>query len=76
MKDRIRQQMIKHPNHLLWDKDFIKWSNQDREDFEKLANIKTSYNEEKKYKGIQQDLNKLKALRWQDLHQCTTMHEG
>jgi hypothetical protein len=41
MKDRIRQQMIKHPNHLLWDKDFIKWSNQDREDFEKLANIKT-----------------------------------
>jgi hypothetical protein len=23
MKDRIRQQMIKHPNHLLWDKDFI-----------------------------------------------------
>jgi hypothetical protein len=26
MKDRIRQQMIKHPNHLLWDKDFIKWS--------------------------------------------------
>jgi hypothetical protein len=41
MKDRIRQQMIKHPNHLLWDKDFIKWSNQDREDFEKLAKIKT-----------------------------------
>jgi hypothetical protein len=24
--------MIKHPNHLLWDKDFIKWSKQDRED--------------------------------------------
>jgi hypothetical protein len=22
MKDRIRQQMIKHPNHLLWDKRF------------------------------------------------------
>jgi hypothetical protein len=38
MKDRIRQQMIKHPNHLLWDKDFI-WSNQDRN--EKLAKIKT-----------------------------------
>jgi hypothetical protein len=47
MKDRIRQQMIKHPNHLLWDKDFIKWSNQDREDFEKLAKIKKAYNEGK-----------------------------
>jgi hypothetical protein len=51
MKDRIRQQMIKHPNHLLWDKDFIKWSNQDREDFEKLAKIKPSYNEEKSTKA-------------------------
>jgi hypothetical protein len=48
MKDRIRQQMIKHPNHLLWDKDFIKWSNQDREDFEKLANIKKSLQQGKK----------------------------
>jgi hypothetical protein len=61
MKDRIRQQMIKHPNHLLWDKDFIKWSNQDREDFEKLAKLKPSLQRKKKYKGIQQDLNKLKA---------------
>jgi hypothetical protein len=56
MKDRIRQQMIKHPNHLLWDKDFIKWSNQDREDFEKLI-LKPSLQRKEKYKGIQQDLN-------------------
>jgi hypothetical protein len=39
MKDRIRQQMIKHPNHLLWDKDFNKWDKIRR--FEKLVNIKT-----------------------------------
>jgi hypothetical protein len=51
MKDRIRQQMIKHPNHLLWDKDFIKWSNQDREDFEKLAKIKTKPTTKEKYKA-------------------------
>jgi hypothetical protein len=50
MKDRIRQQMIKHPNHLLWDKDFIKWSNH-REDFEKLANIKTKPTTKEKYKA-------------------------
>jgi hypothetical protein len=51
MKDRIRQQMIKHPNHLLWDKDFIKWSNQDREDFEKLAKIKPSLQRRKSTKA-------------------------
>jgi hypothetical protein len=72
MKDRIRQQMIKHPNHLLWDKDFIKWSNQDREDFEKLAKIKTKpTTKEKSTKAY----NKT-CFRWQDLHQCTAMHEG
>jgi hypothetical protein len=50
MKDRIRQQMIKHPNHLLWDKDFIKWSNQDREDFEKLI-LKPSLQRKKSTKA-------------------------
>jgi hypothetical protein len=41
MKDRIRQQMIKHPNHLLWNKDLNKWDKFDLEIFEKLVNIET-----------------------------------
>jgi hypothetical protein len=47
MKDRIRQQMIKHPNHLLWDKDFLNGATK-IEDFEKLANIKTSLQRRKR----------------------------
>jgi hypothetical protein len=56
MKDRIRQQMIKHLITYYGIKILLN-GNQDREDFEKLANIKTKPTTKEKYKGIQQDLN-------------------
>jgi hypothetical protein len=32
----IRQAMIKNPHHRLWDKQFNKWTEQERKEFENL----------------------------------------
>jgi hypothetical protein len=50
MKDRIRQQMIKHLITYYGIKILLN-GNQDREDFEKLANIKTKPTTKEKYKA-------------------------
>jgi len=38
MIERIRKQMIKNPSSKLWDKDFKRWNDKDKADFEKLEN--------------------------------------
>jgi hypothetical protein len=41
MKDRISIQIRKHWDFYLWDKDFNKWTDKDREDFYKLEASET-----------------------------------
>ena len=74
IKSNLRKAMLLNPHHKLWDKDFNKWDNKDKELFEKLCVSKVKLRKSLK-SPLEKNIIRKKVIRVSDGKEYNSIHQ-